>query len=137
MADVGSKLGVVLRYERGLAAQPLLEALLDTRGGDHPSDVRQAADGVLRAHAPWALDLAGSARTLVECAGDRRDVRLFCRWAFGGGQSLEQTARQEGLSSQRVGRLVHRAAGRVRDAAAAAAPWPWLVSTARRSLAAT
>ena len=109
VGEVGGELGALLRHEKGLAAQPILEALLDTRGGDNPTEVRHAAERVLRADAPWALDLTGSARTLIDSAGDVRSVRLFRSWVLCGGRSLEDLARQEGISSQRVGQIVHRA----------------------------
>ena len=136
MTEAGGELGVLLGHERGLTAQPLLEALLDRRGGDHPPEVRHAAERVLRANAPWALDLTGSAGSLLDSAGDARSVRFFRSWVLGGGLSLEDLAGQEGISSQRVGRIVHRAEARVRQAVAGVPPWPWLVSTARRSLGA-
>jgi hypothetical protein len=133
--EVGGELGALLCYERGLATQPLLEALLERRGGGHPPEVRQAADRLLQTQAPWALDLVGSATMLVECAGDERRVRLFRGWALGG-QSLEELARQEGIARQGASWNAHRAEALVRQAAAAAPPWPWLVSTARRGLGA-
>ena len=74
--------------------------------------MRHAAERVLRADAPWALDLTGSARTLIHSAGDVRSVRLFRSWVLCGGRSLEDLARQEGISSQRVGQIVHRAESR-------------------------
>ena len=136
MGEVGGELGALLRHEKGLAAQPILAALLDTRDGDNPTEVRHAAERVLRADAPWALDLTGSARTLIDSAGDVRSVRLFRSWVLCGGRSLEDLARQEGISSQRVGQIVHRAESRVRHAVAGTPPWSWLVSTARRGLGA-
>ncbi len=136
VGEVGGELGALLRHEKGLAAQPILAALLDTRDGDNPTEVRHAAERVLRADAPWALDLTGSARTLIDSAGDVRSVRLFRSWVLCGGRSLEDLARQEGISSQRVGQIVHRAESRVRHAVAGTPPWSWLVSTARRGLGA-
>lgn len=133
---VSDELGVLLGHERGLATQPLLEALLDRRGGDHPPEVRHAAERVLRDHAPWALDLTASAEILIDSAVDARSARLFRSWALGGGLSIEDLARQEGISSQRVGRIVHRAGARVRHAVPGTPPWLWLVSTARGSLGA-
>lgn len=133
--EVGGELGALLCYERGLATQPLLEALLERRAGDHPPEVRHAADRLLQTQAPWALDLVGSATMLVEYAGDERRVRLFRGWALGG-RSLEELARHEGIARQGASWNAHQAEARVRQAAAAAPPWPWLVSTARRDLGA-
>ncbi len=132
---MGGELLALLCYERGLATQPLLETLMERRGGDHPPDVRQAADRLLHTLAPWALDLAGSATMLVECAGDERRVRLFRGWAFEG-RSLEDLARQEGIARQVASWNARRGGALVREAASAAPPWPWLVSTARRNLGA-
>ncbi len=134
--EVGGELGALLRYKRGLASQPLLEALLERRGGDHPPEVRHAADQVLRVHASWAADLRGGAKALIGGAGDKRGVRLFRAWAFGGGRSIEDLARQEGISGQLADYTVRRVGARVRDRVAAAPPWPWFVATARRSLGA-
>ena len=53
-------LAALLLYERDRADQALTEALLDGRSIPG-SPVRDAADRLLRAHAPWALDLAGAA----------------------------------------------------------------------------
>lgn len=128
-------MATLLEHERGETAQPLLEALLDARSGDGPAAVREAADRLLRRQAPWALEVAAGAAVLVAAAGDDRSVRLFRSWALGGGESLEDLARKEGVSGQRIGQIVQRAGSRVRTALAGApAPWPWLVEAARRRL---
>jgi hypothetical protein len=51
--------------------------------------------------------------------------------------SLQRLAREERVSAQRLGRIVHRAESRVREALdAACGPLPWIVSTAGRRLGA-
>jgi len=134
MTEVGREVEVLLDYERTSGTKPILEALLDRRNGDHPPDVCAAADRVLRAHAPWALDLEGGARSVIECAGDARRIRLFTGWAFGDRRPTADLAREEGISGQLAGYQLQRAAARVRDAAATTPPWPWLVEATRRSL---
>lgn len=134
--EVGAQLEVLLSYERELAAQPLLEALLDRRFGDHPAEVRRSADRIVRSVADWALDVTASAARLIDAAGDERSVRLFRSQAIAGSDklSLQDVAREEGISPQRVVQIVHRAGERVRGEVPATPPWPWLVSTLRRSV---
>lgn len=129
-------LAALLDHERASRAQPLLEALLDQRSGDHPSEIRDAADRILRAHAPWAVDLDGRAEALIGRAGDDRSVRLFSGWALDGTASIAELARREGISAQLASYRLQRAAARVREATAATPPWAWLAATVRRRLGA-
>jgi hypothetical protein len=131
-------LAVLLHHERGRGTQPLLEALLEQWSGDGPASVKAATDRILREHAPWALDTAEAVNTMLGAAGDERSRRLFDAASLHhDDRSCEQLAREEGVSGQRLGRIVRQAESRVREALAASpGPLPWLVSTAGRRLGA-
>lgn len=120
-----------MRHEQARATQPLLEALLEQRSGDGPEVLRDAADRLLREHAPWALALAEPAAALIEAAGNERDQRLFRSWSLHpDGRTFDELARQEDLPRRHVHKLVRRAESRVRQAFdASRAPLPWTVST--------
>lgn len=138
MTEFVGGLATLLHHERGQRAQPLLEALLDTRCGDHPSDVRDVADEILRASAPWALELADAAAMLIQAAGTERDKRLFVYSTLHPTpRSLGQLAHDEGVSSTRAGQIVHRADRRVRNALdASPGPLSWAVRAVRSRLGA-
>jgi len=129
-------LGALLRHERGRSAQPLSEALLEQWSGDGSASVREAAGHLLRQHAPWAVDPKPALMRLLTTAGDDRSQRLFTAACLcPDGKSFEQLAREETVSSQRVGQIVHNAAKRVREALAASpGPLPWFVSTVQSRL---
>jgi hypothetical protein len=129
-------LALLLHLERGCPKQPLLEALFEHRCGDGPTELADAADRLVRMHAPWALDAGPAIAALLEAAGDDRSRRLFAASSLGRDQrSLEQLADGEGISGQRTGKIVHQAGARVREALSRApAPFPWLVAAVRRRL---
>lgn len=134
----GGELEVLLCHERRCAAQPLLEALMEQWGSDGPPSVRVAADRLLRQAAPWALEFGPALASLVAATGDERSRRVFEAASLQpGDRSLVALAREEGLSDQRLGQILHRAGRRVREALAASpAPLRWLVSTVRSRLGA-
>jgi hypothetical protein len=114
---VEEDLVAVLLYERDRSDRAVTEALLDRRSSQEPSRVRDAAERLLRAHAPWTLDLAGAAETLIDAAGDKRSRRLFVACSLvPDGRSQGELAGEEGISAQRVGQIVQKAERRVRDA---------------------
>ena len=136
VTGISRDLAVLLNDEKGRATQPLLEALLVKRGGDHPPEVREVADRLLQDHAPWALDLGPYAAKLIESAGNERDRRLFAARSLGlDAGSLEQVARREGISASQAGQIVRRAEVRV-TAALATSPGalPWVVRVLRNRL---
>jgi hypothetical protein len=137
-ARAQSELAVLLEYERGLEAAQLLESLLELRSTEGASRVRDAADRLVREHAPWALDLGSLAAELIAAAGDERDRRLFVAWTLSRqGQTLEVLAGELGLLRRHANKLVARAEARVRKALEAArGPLPWYVSTLRSRLGA-
>lgn len=126
-AFVEDDLVVLLRHERDRPVQRLTEALLEARSGEHLPPVREAADRLLRRHAPWALDLTGAAVALVEAAGDERARRLFMAWSLRpDARTQGDLAAEERVSAQRVGQMVQSAGRRVRDALArTSGPLSW------------
>lgn len=129
---------VLLRYERDRPVQRLTEALLEARSGEHPSPLRDAADRLLRGHAPWALDLTDAALALIEAAGDERSRRLFVAWSLRpDGRSQGDLAAEERVSAQRVAQIVQSAGRRVRDTLARSpGPLCWTVRALRDRLGA-
>lgn len=129
---------MLLRYEQAGARPRLLEALLEQRTGEGPEAVRDAADRLLREHAPWVLDLAKPAAALIKAAGNERDQRLFRSWSLHPDvRTFEELATQEGILRRHVNKLVRRAESRVRQALdASREPLPWAVSTLRARLGA-
>ena len=129
-------LRAVLLYERDRPDQALTEALLAKRSALEPSPVRDAADRLLRLHAPWVLDLAGAAEALIGAAGDERSRRLFvARSLRPDGPSPGDLAGQEGVSAERIRQIVQSAGRRVRDALTATpGPLQWAVRTMRDRL---
>ncbi len=123
-------LGLLLLHEQGRPNQPLLEALLGLRIGDHPVKVHQAVDRLVRKHAPWAINLAVPVRRLIEAAGNQRDQRLFIESSLNPDRvTFEELAENEDICRQQVNVIVRRAEGRVRQALPSApAPLPWAVS---------
>jgi hypothetical protein len=116
----------------------LLEALLELRSGEGPASVQGAADRLLRANAPWALDMGRLASGLIASAGDERDQRLLVNWTLSpAGRTFADLGREEDLPRRHVNKLVRQAEARVRQALPASpAPLPWLVSTLRSRLGA-
>jgi hypothetical protein len=129
-------LAVVLDDEKGRATQPLLEALLVKRSGDHPPEIRALADRLLQDYAPWALDLGASAAKLIEAAGNERDRRLFVGASLGlDTSSLGQLARREGISATRASQIIRRAEDRVTAAlTTSSGALPWAVRVLRSRL---
>ena len=135
-AKGAADLAVLLSYERTQPTQPLLEGLLGLRNSDGPPEIRATAGGFLRQAAPWAVDVQPVLEALLENAGNDRSRALFAAWASPRAPgSMQLLAEEHGISAQRVGRIVHRAAAQVRAAVATApAPLPWLVSDLGRRL---
>lgn len=129
-------LAALLLSERDRRDQVLTQALLERRADPETSQAREAADRLLRRHAPWALDLTGAVTSVVEAAGDDRSRRLFLAYSLRtDGRSQGDLAAEEGVSAQRVGKIVQAAGRRVRDAAASGpAPLSWALRTLRDRL---
>ena len=107
---VGGELGLVLDHERRSGRAPVLEALLELRSGEAPAEVSTATGRLLRAHAPWALDVVGLAQCLIEAAGCPRDQRLFLSWSLGADTpSFAEVAKREGVPARYANKLVRRA----------------------------
>lgn len=124
----------MLEQERGCATQPLLDALLETRSCAVSVAVREAARQLICEHAPWTSDLADVGTTLIESLGDERDQRLFVAWALvTPRRSQQELAREEGVSSPRIGQILDRAQSRAR-ALAASGPLRWAVATLQSKL---
>ncbi len=129
-------LSVLLRRERDAPCQPLLEALLETRAGPEPA--RGAADRLLRAAAPWALELDAAVAGLLEAAGAGRAQAIYLAWVTSGSpHPVQDVAAANGITGERVRQIVAASDRRVRAALAA---WPgplrWAVTALRRRLGA-
>lgn len=97
---LSADLSLLLHDESGRPAQPLLEALLDKRSDGDSSAIRDAADRLLRRHAPGAVDLAPAAVALLQAAGDERSQRLFVAGCLQrDGRSQAQLGEREGVSA--------------------------------------
>ncbi|MGH9055631.1 MAG: hypothetical protein ACRDYY_07180 [Acidimicrobiales bacterium] len=133
LAGPAGDIAMLLAHRRGEPRQPLLEALLDFRSGGAPAAIQEAADRVVRRHAPWGLDIAGAAQAVLAAAGDERAVRAFCSStleAGGSRRSFAQVASAEGICHQYAGKLVQLVGSRIRSALRTApAPLPWTVAT--------
>lgn len=125
------QLSIVLAHERHDGSARLLEALLDLRSGGAPPDVTAAAEGLLRRHAPWSLDVDSLTRPLLEAAGGPRDQRLFLASSLNpDAPTFVELGKRESIPSRQAQKLVRRAEQRVRCALRRApAPLPWLVLT--------
>lgn len=125
------QLSIILAHERRDGSARLLETLLDLRSGGAPPDVTAAADGLLRRHAPWSLDVDSLTKGLLEAAGGPRDQQLFLASSLSpDAPTFVELAKREGIPSRQAQKLVRRAEQRVRCALRQApAPLPWLVST--------
>jgi hypothetical protein len=135
--SAAEELTALLDVERAGATQPLLQALLELRGGDVDSGVGAAADSLLLACAPWSLDYKGPLARIVQALGDDVSRRVFtCRSLARHGQpTLATLAGRLGISQKRLGRIAHRAEAMARAALAdAAPPLPWVVAAVRRRL---
>ncbi len=131
---LSADLSLLLYDESEGPAQPLLEALLDKRSDGDSSAIRDAADRLLRRHAPGAVDLAPAAVALLQAAGDERSQRLFVAGCLQrDGRSQAQLGEREGVSATRVGQIIQGAGQRVRAAlAASTGSLPWAVRSLRR-----
>lgn len=129
-------LAALLADERYRPHPALTEALLEKRNAPEPSPVQEAADRLLRVHAPWALDVEGAATRLIARAGNERSRRLF--WASSlsaDGRSKADLAAEEGVSPERVRQILESAGSRVRAALTeAGGPLPWTVRALRDRL---
>ncbi|MHB8312156.1 MAG: hypothetical protein ACYDD0_02475 [Candidatus Dormibacteria bacterium] len=136
-ADLGEEeLALLIGFERGLARQPLVEALLEKRRGREPHPVRGASTRLLRLYAPWALDLTAAAAALLTAAGDERAQRRFAAWALPPEPgSRAKLGAAEGVSPERVRQVVRSAGARIRRAFdEAPGPLSWAVRTLRSQL---
>lgn len=126
----------LIGHERLLVRQPLVEVLLEKRGGAWPAPEREAAERLLRRHAPWALDLQRPINELLGAAGDKRDQRLFLGFLLRpGGVSQAQLASDEAVSVAQARQIVRRAARRVSSARERApGPLGWALATLRGQL---
>lgn len=132
----GDELSYLIRRERPLARQPLVEALLEKRSGDGSRTECEAAEWLLRRHAPWALDLQRPARELLRAIGDRRDQQLFLAFLpRPQGVAAAELAAEAGVSVAEAHRAVRRAARRLRAARdRAPGPLTWVLRTLRERL---
>ena len=114
----------------------MLEALLELRSGEAPAEVSAATERLLRAHAPWALDVVGLAQCFIEAAGGPRDQRLFLSWSLSADTpTFAEVAKREGVPTRYANKLVRRAEERVRRALPGApVPLPGLVSALQSRL---
>lgn len=131
-----SELSCLIRHERPLVRQPLVEILLEKRSGQGSAPERAAAERVLSLHAPWALDLQGTVKELIRAAGDRRDRQLFLASLLRpDGVSQAQLASEAGVPVAQARQIVRRAAHRVRSARERApGPLAWVLDTVRDRL---
>ena len=135
MIDEG-ELSYLIRHERALVRQPLVEVLLEKRSGEGPAPEREAAERLLCLHAPWALDLERPIKELLRAAGDRRDQRLFLAFLLRPeGVSQAQLASDQAVPVAQARQIVRRATHRMR-AARERAPGPlaWAAGTLRGRL---
>ena len=125
------ELSYLIRQERPLVSQSLVEILLEKRSGDGPVLERAAAERLLRRHAPWALDLQGPVEKLLRAAGDARDQQLFLAFLLRPeGVSLAELALEAGVSVAQARQVVRRAARRVSSARdRAPGPLAWVLRT--------
>jgi hypothetical protein len=131
-----SDLSRLIRHERPLVRQPLVEVLLEKRSGQGSAPERAAAERILGLDAPWALDLQGRVAELLRAAGDRRDRQLFLASLLRpGGVSHARLASEAEVPAAQARQIVRRAARRVRSAAERApGPLAWVLGTLRDRL---
>ncbi len=132
----GDELSHLLRRERSLGRQPLVEALLEKRSGDGSPTECGAAERLLIRHAPWALDLHQPVMELLTAVGDQREQQLFLAFLVRPeGATAAQLAAEAGVSAAEANRVVRRAARRLRSAQdRARGPLPWVLRTLRDRL---
>jgi hypothetical protein len=131
-----SELSCLIRHERLLVRQPLVEILLEKRSGQGSAPERAAAERILCLHAPWALDLQGTVKELLRAVGDKRDLQLFVASLLRPeGVSQARLASEAGVPAAQARQIVRRAAHRVRSARERApGPLAWVLDTLRDRL---
>lgn len=132
----GDEFSYLIRRERSLQRQPLVEALLEKRSGDGSPTKCGAAQRLLLRHAPWALDLHRPVMELLTAIGDRREQQLFLAFLLRPeGATAAQLAAEAGVSAAEAQRAVRRAARRLRSARdRAPGPLTWVLRTLRDRL---
>lgn len=123
--DAVKDLVKLLRHQ-GDAARALRAAIAAVANGNHPADVVQAAERLLRmADAdPAPVPLRAVLDELSAAAGAARDLTVFVHreLAIRDRESAAQLGRRLRLSPERIRQLTVRAADRIRAASAEAAP---------------